>query len=110
MSILGHCLGVMIVVVTTSADNRDEIGLHKLKEYFSKLDPGDQPPHIVITKSADRKKEEHDGAIKQCILQSGTIVANNSSYKAIKKVREAIQNVRGGNNRVGWALIQVDAT
>jgi hypothetical protein len=118
LAILAKLCGVTVVVVTTTTGNRDSICDDLNSErYFGRLtgkfDPTGQfeacrPLCTTICKRRGghlAKSERHNKFLDKCITQNGVIVANLSKG-SVNKVRTKIQEVRGSNVAVGFALVK----
>lgn len=118
LAILAKLRGVTVVVVTTTTGNRDSICDDLNSErYFGRLtrkfDPTGQfeacrPLCTTICKRRGghlAKSKQHNKILDKCITQNGVIVANLSKG-SVNKVRTKIQEVRGSNVAVGFALVK----
>jgi len=101
LAILGKLCGVTVVVVTTTTANRDSIcdDLNGPR-YFGLLTGEFEACRPLCTTICNKKT-----ILDKCITENGVIVANLSA-RAVENVRKKIQEVRGSNVAMGFALVK----
>jgi hypothetical protein len=105
LAILAKLCEVTVVVVTTTRDNQKDI-CKKLVSIFGYLTgqfEACRPLCTTITKQ--RGDKDHLNLLNRCITQNGVIVVNLTKA-SVNKVRTKIQEVRGSNVAVGFALVK----
>jgi hypothetical protein len=101
LAILAKLCGVTVVVVTTTTANRDSICDDLNSErYFGRLTGEFEACRPLCTTICNKKT-----ILDKCITENGVIVANLSKG-SVNKVRTKIQEVRGSNVAVGFALVK----
>jgi hypothetical protein len=107
LAILSKRRGLATVIVTTTADLRNEIAKELQTRYFSKLPLISCPKCMSVNKPKgdERSRSQYDEDLLNCVSEYGVVVVN-CSKSAINKISAKIQLLRGRNCPANFVLIK----